>query len=334
MILPYEHRQAGHCESGVTSNLLRNKGLDISEPMAFGIGAGLFFCHLPFIKMQFAPITTFRVFPGQIFNRATKTLGVQMVKKTFKNPKDSMDALDHALEEGHPVGLQVGIYNLPFFPPEYRMHYNLHNLAVYGKENEEYLVSDTVIPKPVRISYDDLMKVRYPKGIFAPYGKMYYPISIPQKSDFHKAAVNGIKKTSKDMITIPFWMVGVKGIRYLAKEMLSWEKKLGEQKANYYLGQVLRMEEEIGTGGAGFRYIFGAFLNETSELLQNEKLSDYAIKMGENANRWRDFSFLGAKNCKKRGGIEVSYEELYKILLEIADREEEIFRGLRTLPLS
>jgi hypothetical protein len=333
MILNYEHRQAGHCESGVTSNLLRNKGLNISEPMILGIGSGIFFSHLPFFKLQFAPVTTFRTLPGFIFNRSTKALGIEIYKKTFKNPHDSMSALDRAIEQGHPVGLQVGIYNLPFFPPEYRMHYNLHNLVVYGKENGEYLVSDTVIPAPVKISYNDLMKVRYPKGIFAPYGKMYYPLALPVQYDLHKAIVNGIRKASKDMIKIPFWMVGVKGIRFLAREMLKWEKKFGEQKANYYLGQVLRMEEEIGTGGAGFRFIYGAFLQEAAEILQNEKLSDISIEMGETANRWRDFSFLGAKNCKKRGGVEVAYQELAKILFEIADREKKIFSTLLTMKL-
>lgn len=36
------HFQHAHCESGVTTNLLRHYGIEISEPMAFGIGAGLF----------------------------------------------------------------------------------------------------------------------------------------------------------------------------------------------------------------------------------------------------------------------------------------------------
>ena len=53
--LEFEHRQAGHCESGVTRNLLNYHHHKISEPMAFGIGAGLFFSYLPFLKMQHAP---------------------------------------------------------------------------------------------------------------------------------------------------------------------------------------------------------------------------------------------------------------------------------------
>ena len=56
----FVHHHAAHCESGVTSALLRDQGFDISEPLIFGIGSGIFFGHLPFVKMVGLPITTFR----------------------------------------------------------------------------------------------------------------------------------------------------------------------------------------------------------------------------------------------------------------------------------
>ncbi|MBS1504527.1 MAG: peptidase, partial [Bacteroidetes bacterium] len=46
MKLDFEHRQSAHCESGVTSSLLSKiSNNKITEPLAFGIGAGLFFCY-------------------------------------------------------------------------------------------------------------------------------------------------------------------------------------------------------------------------------------------------------------------------------------------------
>jgi len=38
----YTHRTAAHCETGVTSALFFDKGLNLSEPMIFGIGSGIF----------------------------------------------------------------------------------------------------------------------------------------------------------------------------------------------------------------------------------------------------------------------------------------------------
>ncbi|MCF8293886.1 MAG: BtrH N-terminal domain-containing protein [Chitinophagaceae bacterium] len=58
MIIPFKHKSQAHCESGVISNLLHHYGLPISEPMAFGIGGGLFFGHLPFVKVNGVPGTT------------------------------------------------------------------------------------------------------------------------------------------------------------------------------------------------------------------------------------------------------------------------------------
>ncbi|MEI7982558.1 MAG: BtrH N-terminal domain-containing protein, partial [Bacteroidota bacterium] len=155
--LEFEHRPAGHCESGVTSNLLHYHKYEISEPMAFGIGAGLFFSYLPFLKMQHAPTTSFRVWPGQVFERATKMLGVKTMIHTFRDPKESMTKLNEVLEQGYPVGLQVGTFHLPFFPPEYRMHYNMHNMVVYGYDNGTYFISDTLMEFRVEITYEDLI---------------------------------------------------------------------------------------------------------------------------------------------------------------------------------
>ncbi len=278
--------------------------------------------------MQHAPTTSFRVWPGQVFDRATRALGVKTAIHTFRNPKDSMDKLNEVLEQGYPVGLQVGTFHLPFFPPEYRMHYNMHNMVVYGYDNGIYFISDTVMEHLVEISYDDLVRVRFAKGAFAPQGRMYYPTFVPQDVDLKPSIIKGIKKTANNMVGVPFPLIGVKGIRYLAGRMRKWEKKLGPEKASYYLGQVLRMEEEIGTAGAGFRYIYGTFLSEAGAMLNQEWIREASIEMGETANKWREFSYLGSRNCKKRGKPEQSYDFLADILLDVADREEKIFKKL------
>jgi hypothetical protein len=239
-----------------------------------------------------------------------------------------MDLLDRTLEKGIPVGLQVGTFHLPFFPPEYRMHYNMHNMVVYGKENGSYLISDTVIEKPVTITYEDLMRVRFAKGAFAPKGRMYYPFEVPSEIDLKPAVIAGIRKTEYYMTGVPFPLIGVKGIRYLSRRMRNWQKKYGEAKASYYLGQVLRMEEEVGTAGAGFRFIYGAFLHEAADVINQPWLRDISFEMGENANKWREFSYVGSRNCKKRAKPEESYDMLADMLLDCAGREEKIFRKL------
>ncbi len=266
MKIDFRHSQAAHCENGATSNLLRYHGIELSEPMVFGIGSGIFFSHMPFIKMNKIPVTSFRPYPGMIFNRVTKRLGVKIVRKKFSDPDMAMTELDNLLEKGSPVGMLVGVYNLSYFPPEYRFHFNAHNLVVFGKEEGKYLVSDPVMERVEKIDYEELKKVRFAKGTYPPKGRMYYIDDVDTNYDLKNAILVGIKMTCKHMLHIPIPMFGVKGIRFLAKKMNKWPEKKGPKIARLYLGQVIRMLEEIGTGGAGFRFIYAAFLQEASKL--------------------------------------------------------------------
>lgn len=328
-IIDYKHNQAGHCESGATSNLFSHYGMPISEPMAFGIGNGLYFSYIPFLKIQFAPMISFRNVPNTVFRKGTENMNVKsVVRKNIKDPKVAMEALDDNLRKGIPTGLQVGVFQLTFFPPEYRMHYNMHNLVVFGKEGNMYHVSDTVMETAQTISYEDLLRVRYAKGAFAPKGKMYW-ISQPNPDlDLREAVTKGIKRTVYDMIKVPFPLIGVKGIRWMAGDLKKWPKKLGNDKASFYLGQILRMAEEFGTGGAGFRYIFGSFLKEAGTMFNNNDLLEASDMMGKTANKWREFTYIGARNCKDRSKPEEDYGMLSNMLREIANMEEQVYKKL------
>lgn len=335
VMIDYTHRQAGHCESGATSNLLNFYGVEMTEQMAFGIGTGIYFSYLPFLKLMFAPMMSFRNFPNTVFHRSTKYLEIDAtVIKKFNDPKESMDALDRNLDKGIPTGCQVGVFNLTFFPPEYRQHYNMHNLVVFGREDNIYHISDTVMEDRQILTYDDLLRVRWAKGPFGPKGKMYWINNVKKDLDIKTGVTKGIAKTVYEMIKVPFWLVGIKGIRVMAKDIKKWPKKHGNEKASFYLGQILRMAEDFGTGGAGFRYIFGAFLKESGEKFNHDGLLEASDMMGKTANKWREFTYIGARNCKNRSKPEEDYGMLGDMLREIANMEEKVYQRIDKITLS
>ncbi len=328
MEIDFTHNQSAHCENGVVSNLMRHNGFEVSEPMVFGIGSGLLFCYIPFLMVNHAPVITYRAMPGFIFNRFAKRVGIKIKCEKFKNPKAAKERLDENLAKNNPVGLQVGVYNLLYFPDEYRFHFNAHNLVVYGKEKDSYLISDPVMENVTTLTDEQLEKVRFAKGAFAPKGHMYYPIAFPEKLELEKAIVKGIRHTCRDMLA-PVSFVGVKGIRKIAGLIRKWPMKKGAKVANHYLGQIVRMQEEIGTGGGGFRYIYAAFLQESGKLLSNTKLIELSKEMTEIGDQWRDFALDASRIYKNRSAENDGYNKVADQLIAIANKEEVFFKALR-----
>ncbi|MFI4962758.1 MAG: BtrH N-terminal domain-containing protein [Legionellales bacterium] len=62
---------------------MRHEGIGLSEPMAFGIGAGLFFGHIPFLKISGAPGTTYRTWPGYHIQKCSTPAGYKNTYRTF-----------------------------------------------------------------------------------------------------------------------------------------------------------------------------------------------------------------------------------------------------------
>lgn len=331
--IQFNHVQTAHCECGVISNIFRFYGLEISEPMALGIGAGIFFGHLPFVKVNGVPGTTYRVVPGAIFSRVCKRLGVKMESHTFSNPAKAAQELDKVLAKGMPVGLQSSVYYLPYFPASYRFHFNAHNLVIYGKDGANYKVSDPIMETVTTIDPASLAEARFAKGFPAPKGKMYYPVVVPKEVDFREPIKAGIKQASHDMLKIPLPFFGVKGIRFLAKRVAKYPEKVGDRRAGLYLGNIIRMQEEIGTGGAGFRFMYAAFLQEAAGILQRDELKELAQELTSVGDIWRNFAFTAGRVCKARAANGGSYGELSEMLMECAAKEEVFFRKLGALKL-
>ncbi len=328
MEIPFEHRQSAHCETGVLANILSHHGLAVSEAMVFGIGAGLFFGYFPFVRLNKLPLTAFRVSTGGIMRRVTRRLGVRLAWEKFRDPDKAMAAVDRMLQEGVPVGCRTGAYWLEYFPPRYRFHFNMHNIVVFGKNGDGYRISDPVFPEPVTCSAESLKKARFAKGPMPPKGRMFRVAHVPETVDLGRAAAQGIKEVCRSMLKVPGPFMGIKGIRYLAKRVARWPERLGPRKAALHLGQVIRMQEEIGTGGGGFRFIFAAFLQEAGEILGEERLHSLSERMTAAGDRWRDFAVVGSRICKGRASEAETYDTLAEILGACAEVEESLYRDL------
>ena len=130
------------------------------------------------------------------------------------------------------------------------------------------------------------------------------------------------------MIRIPGNITGVQGIAATGKKIKKWRNKLGQKTAGLYLAQLVRMQEEIGTGGGGFRYIYAAFLQQAHAFHTNDTLLEISKSFTQAGDLWRNAAVQAAGIYKGRIGSQADYDVMGDHLIQIAEVEKNAFQAL------
>ena len=104
---------------------------------------------------------------------------------------------------------------------------------------------------------------------------------------------------------------------------------MGKRKAIFDLAQLIRMLEEVGTGGAGFRYIYAAFLQQAANVTGIAELNVFSQRLTKIGDLWRDFAYKSARILKERQGEQYTFDEIGDVLCRIAELEEVFFKELK-----
>ncbi len=326
----YTHHQGGHCESGTVSSIVRNYGFDLSEPMAFGISSNIGFVYLPFIKVWGRPLLAWRMIPQSIVRGVQKRLGIRFRIRTYDNEREGMEDLDRLLDEGRPVGLQVSIAYLSYFLGNFRLPFNGHMTIVNGREGDEYIVSDPLYENPVRVHRDDMRNARFARGPNAPKGFLFYPVEIPEAIDYKKAIRKAVKHVPFMMLQPMFPYYGVLGIKTFARKFRRLKKDPDRKRVRAFISHVVIFQEEQGTGGGGFRYMYAAFLREAYDILKIPGLLDASKKFNAIGDRWRQAAATCGKFIQGKTD-EVDLDRAADIYMECAREEREAYLLLKRI---
>ena len=327
----FVHKMAAHCESGTVAALLNHSGLNISEPMVFGISGGIFFGYFESKKF---PVPTFvvRNRPGMIRTNLSKRIGVKFKTQRFRSPERGERELDRLLASNRPVACQTDFFYMDYLPSHVRVHINVHFIILVEKRGDTYVVSDSYSPELSALDRDLLMKARFAGGSFAPHGFLFYPASIPEHIDYRRAVWKGIKSAAFYMVKIPLQFLGVKGIRLFAKKVVDWPKLArNTEHLSHEIMKINILLEDQGTGGAGFRFMYAAFLREASEKFDDPELLEMSKRIMEIGDRWREISLFAARIGKRRDLGPDRLKELSEMIHERADAEERFFNDMLKL---
>jgi hypothetical protein len=328
--IPYKHKMAAHCESGAVTSLLNNAGLEITEPLVFGISSGIFFGYFHKMKSFAFPTFIVRNKPGSMRKNLAKRLGIKFHTEKFRSPEEGMKKLDELLEKKIPVAVQVDFFYMDYLPEWERVHINVHFIVVVGKEGSKYIVSDSYFPRLVELETASLRKARFAGGNMSPKGFLFYPEYIPKEIDYKTAIIKGTKKACFYMLKIPMPFLGVKGIRMFAKKIGEWPSFARDtEHLSHEIMKINILLEDQGTGGAGFRFMYASFLQQASSMIGKPEWSILSKEMMEIGDGWREVSLFAARIGKNRDLGPERLKELGAMLSGRADAEEHFFRRLR-----
>ena len=141
-----------------------------------------------------------------------------------------------------------------------------------------------------------------------------------------KAILKNCRRMIYEPGPIPY--VGVNAFKHLGNKIPKFPKIYGERKAALHLAQLIRMMEEIGTGGAGFRFLYAAFLQEAAEITGIRALNDFSHRLTDIGDQWRVFATEAGRISKNRSTENLDYKTIGDRLKAIGKQEELFFSDL------
>jgi hypothetical protein len=292
----YVHRVASHCESGTLRNLLHHAGLTISEPMIFGLGSGPAFYYLFFAKGPSTfPLVAIRNYPGSILKNMQRLCGIDLHLQQFKTTDEAVREANALLDAGVPVAVSVDMFYMKYLPNFLHVHAPFHFILLIGRDDGTYAVSDPYFENTGQVTLEDLRIAWAPNAPLAKDNFLAYVRGVPAEINWKAAVVKAIRRTCKDLVLPPgvrraMFFIGVQGMRTYAKKMRQWaDRYRGVNLREGIIFNAIGFEDQ-GTGGAAFRLMYGAFLQEAAALFDNDDLRGLAQRMIEHGQEWRKTS--------------------------------------------
>ncbi|GAA6188239.1 BtrH N-terminal domain-containing protein [Litorivita sp. NS0012-18] len=306
-----------HCETTTTCNLLRHAGLEISEPMLFGLGQGIGFAIFA-IKSMPAPFIAGRSKMEEVTKHAAANLGFEVAFRQTRSSKKAWENIAAFIDAGTPVGAKLDCYYLDYFASD--VHFAAHYVAVYGYDAQQVFVVDTAQQGgALTTSRSGFEQGRFWKGPMASNALTWTVKGPSAKPDWAGAARRAIRANAASYLAPPIRNFGASGIRKAAGMAANWGQTIEDAPAQ--LAQMGMLMERAGTGGGLFRRIYGAFLDEAAGYLGAAALAPARALIGKSAQGWTRAAAL----LETVQSDPAALDEVAPLFLQIADWEEQAF---------
>ena len=325
MVKDVDVRGMQHCETTALGVLLRHEGLDLSEPMLFGLGSGLSFIYWDSKSMDF-PFLGGRVKPFELTRNLAALLGLELQVGETTSPRKAWQNVVAPIDAGRPVGLQLDSYHLDYFST--KVHFGGHVVAMYGyDEHVAYLVDTDPQGGAVSTSLTGLARARAERGPMTAKHRSF-TISVPSNlTSPQDRIIPAIKSCADAFLNPPIANLGHRGIEKTAKQVPKWLQRSDNPRE--VLPQAAVLMEKAGTGGALFRILYRDFLAECAQLIDSDHLRTGHSLYAEAATHWTQVAALLA--AAGESGDANHLIQAGSILHELSRIERDAMRALSML---
>lgn len=325
MSLPVADPGGQHCETTALGVLLRQAGLELSEPMLFGLGEGLGFVYWDAKNMGF-PFLGGRSKPMAITRALAGRLGLELrVEETASAGKGWRNVVA-ALDSGRPVGLQLDCFHLDYFSS--RTHFGGHVVAMYGYDETSAFLVDTA--QQGGLVATSLKSLELARGERGPMTARFlsFTVSVPASPAALEPAIRAaIRGNAETFLNPPIANLGYRGIGTASARVRKWLERSADPARDLPLAAMLM--ERGGTGGALFRVMYRDFLAEAAGLVDDEWLRAGHRMFEQIAPLWTEVA-----GHIEAAGVAGDPGELVKasgLLADLGDRERRAMRTLAEL---
>lgn len=256
----YVHTPGHHCGSTALRNLLAFHGVQLSEEMAFGLGAGACFYYVALDEAS--PTRWFNGRTARLEENFAELTGAALELRTFEpGDGDAWAAARGAVDDGRPALLLTDLYYLDHYGKS--AHFPGHAVVLAGYDEEYAHLSDTAFEElQTTTLLEDLDRARHSQHPAYPLaGHMFTAAGAIDGARLREAIPAAIERAATAMVEPEFReFSGLGAVERLAAEAGAWPEETEDWKWCARFGyQVI---ERRGTGGGAFRLMYSRFLEE------------------------------------------------------------------------
>jgi Butirosin biosynthesis protein H, N-terminal/Domain of unknown function (DUF4872) len=258
MVPGYRHQPGHHCGSTALRNLLGFHGVEISEEMAFGLGAGACFYYVTLEGRSPSRFTNGRA--ARLEENFLELTGAELRLETDEDPEQSWGLARDVVDSGRPAILLTDLYHLDHYGKS--AHFPGHAVVLAGYDDELAYLSDTAFEELQTTRLEHLARARHEGNpIFPLAGHMIHLPDGAEPGDLLGAAPRAIERAVSEMLEPELeGFQGISAIERLTAEIGEWPSAAEDWAwCARFLYQVI---ERRGTGGGNFRRMYSRFLEE------------------------------------------------------------------------